>query len=258
VFKSVALMSAISILIGGGLTACSAGDAGQLGALHDVAKTCPKGKTIAAFIAVSASGNQRVAQLTSARMAAVKAVAQSVAVCGGGNLKVVAFGPSLAASVTVYDKPLAVSNVATLNARLLRVPRLVNNAMAEIENNLTAAFRQLSPTGTDPLGQLNAASDFAVEQGEGVQTAVLIESAGMGPEVNTKNLTPTTAIRLADAADAPSLPGAQLIFAGLGHVGSGPPPSTTTVEGLVSFYRRVCQRTGAVVCRATSDITVGV
>lgn len=238
------------------LTACGSGAVGQLGELHDIAKSCPKGKTTAAFVALAGNASQRVPQLTVARMDAVQSLAKTVAVCGGGQFKVVAFGPSLASSVTVYDDSIHPDG-ATTNARLLQVPKLVEGAMAEIQQGLPQAFKQLSRNGTDPLGQLQAARDFIDEQGPDAQTEILIETAGMAPQVNTRTLTPQTAIRLADRVNVPDLHEARLTVAGLGRVGSGRHPSTITVEGLVSFYNSVCHRTGALACLATSDITVG-
>lgn len=235
--------------------ACGSSPASQLGQLRDFAKTCPKDRSISGFVALSGSGNQRMPQLTAARMDAVELVAKKVAVCGGGELKVVAFGPTLASSVTVYEARLDPAG-ATLNARLLRVPRLVADAMDKVKFNLPSAFRRLPKQGTDPLAQLDAAREFIDEQPPTAQVRVLIETAGMTSQVVTNQLTPKTATTLADEVTVPDLRGATVTIAGLGRVGSGPRPSTTTVRALIAFYRGACERTGAA-CRATADITTG-
>ncbi len=237
------------------VTACGDGAVGKLSELRAVAEACPRGKTVAGFISLSGSRNQRGSRLVAARMEAVKSVAETVAACGGGALKVALFGPSLASTTTVYDGQLHPEG-ATVNARLLRVPEMVDAAMAAIKARLPSAFKRLAPDGTDPLGQLQAARDFAFEQGPNVETDVLIETAGLAPQVHSTHLTSETAAQFASEVDVPELRSSNLTIAGLGHVGSGPPPSTTTVEGLIVFYRKICQRTGALSCRATSNTTV--
>jgi hypothetical protein len=233
-------------------SACGSSPAAELGRLRDLAKTCPEAKSVSGFVALSGSRNQRMSQLTAARLDAVEIVATKVAVCGGGALKVVAFGPTLASSVTVYEVRLDPAG-ATLNARLLRVPHLVSNAVDEVKLNLPKSFRRLSSQGTDPLAQLQAAREFIDEQADAVEVGVLIETAGMASQALTNPLTPGAAATLPDRVD---LRGARVTFAGLGRVGSGPRPSTATVHALIAFYRRACERTGAT-CRATTAIAVG-
>jgi hypothetical protein len=236
-------------------TACGPGAAGELGELQQLARNCPKAEKVSGFVALSASGNQRLPKLTAARMEAVRSVATVVAVCGGGELKVVAFGPSITSTATVYKSNLRPTG-ATLNARLLHTPKIVDGAMAQIDEALPSAFERLTPIGTDPLGQLHAARDFIDEQDAGVQSIVLLQTAGMGPPLNVKALTSETAVELAARVEVPDLHTARVTVAGLGRVGTGRRPSTTTVEALIAFYRQVCRRSGALACRATSDIAV--
>jgi len=255
--RKVLLVRVVTALVVSPLAACGSGAVGQLGELHRVAGTCPQGKRMSAYVALSASGNQRGKRLTAARLQAVRSVAERVSVCGGGDLKVVAFGPSLASSATVYENQLSPAG-ATLNARLLRVPHLVNQAMSLIEKELPLALKRLTPTGGDPIGQLQAARDFVDEQGPAVQVEVLVETAGMAPQLRNVKLTPKTADLVAKQVDVPNLSDlASVTVAGLGRVGSGPHPSTAEVRALVAFYLGVCRRAEAVACRATSDIAVG-
>lgn len=224
----------------------------KLNHLRQVAKSCP-GSPVAAFVALDARGALRGRQLTVARLAAVRSLATKVAVCGGGRLKVVAFGPSSAATATVFDDGLHPMG-ATENARLIRVPGIVSKAVGEVEQGMPAAFRQLTRNGADPVAQLAAARDFSDELGPGNAVFVLIETSGP-PHLITPGFTKAAAVKLARQVSAPDLRGATVTFAGLGRVGAGAPPATTTIDALRTYFETVCRRTGAR-CRAVADIAV--
>jgi len=221
--------------------------------LRQVAKNCPD-SPVAALVALDARVSLRGRQLTVARLGAVENLATKVAVCGGGRLKVLAFGPSPAATVIVFDDDLHPPG-ATENARLVRVPGIVSKAVGEVEQRLPAAFRQLTGNGADPIAQLGAARDFSDGLGPGTAVFVLIETSGP-PHLNTPDFTKATASRLGRQVSVPDLHGATVTFAGVGRVGSGPPPSTTTIEALRTYFETVCRQTGAR-CRAVTDIAVG-
>jgi hypothetical protein len=107
------------------VSACGGGGAvTKLDQLRQVAKSCPQDSQVAGFVALDARGWLRGRQLSMARLAAVEVLATRVPVCGGGRVKVVAFGPSLFATATVFDDRLDPPG-ATENARLLRVPAIV-------------------------------------------------------------------------------------------------------------------------------------
>lgn len=225
----------------------------RLDHLRQVAKSCPD-SPVAAFVALDARGSLRGHQLTVARLVAVGNLATKVAVCGGGRLKIVLFGPSSAATVTVFDGELHPPG-ATENARLIRVPGIVSKAVGEVEQGLPAAFRELTGSGADPVAQLGAARDFSDELGPGSAVFVLIETSGP-PHLNTPAFTQVTAVRLARQVSVPDLQGATVTFAGVGRVGAGPPPPTTTIDALRTYLETVCRRTKAR-CRAVTDIAVG-
>jgi hypothetical protein len=243
----------VAVVLAAGLSACGGvGAVSQLDALRQVAKSCPDSQ-VAAFVALDARGSLRGTQLTVARLAEIENVATKVAVCGGGRLKVVAFGPSSAATATVFDDDLHPAG-ATQNARLIHAPAVVAKAVSEIEAGLPGAFGQLTRNGADPLAQLRAAEDFKTEFGSGAAVVVLIETSGMTGA--TARLTTATTTTLARQVTVPDLRGTNVTFAGLGRVGSGAPPSTNTVETLQTYFMAVCRRTGAR-CRAVTDIAVG-
>lgn len=224
----------------------------KLNHLRQVAKSCPD-SPVAAFVALDGRGSLRGRQLTVARLAAIENLATRVAVCGGGRLRVVAFGPSSAATATVFDDGLHPAG-ATENARLIRVPGIVVEVVGAVEQGLPAAFRQLTRDGADPVAQLAAARDFADELGPGSAVFVLVETSGLTRM--TARLTKAAAVRLARQVSVPDLHGASVTFAGLGRVGAGPPPSTITIEALRTYFETVCRRTGAR-CRAVTEIAVG-
>jgi hypothetical protein len=234
---------------------CGCGGVGavtKLDHLRQVTKSCPD-SPVAGLVALDARGSLRGRPLTVARLAAVESVATKVAVCGGGRLRVVVFGPSAAATVTVFDDELHPLG-ATENARLIRVPGVVSKAVGEVEQGLPAAFRQLTRNGADPVAQLAAARDFSDEVGAGGALFVLIETSGLTRM--TARLTKATAVKLARQVSVPDLHVATVTFAGLGRVGAGPPPSTTTIDALRTYFETACRQTGAR-CRAVTDVAVG-
>lgn len=248
-----AIVMVYSVSLAAFVSACGGvGTVTKLNHLRQVAKGCPD-SPVAAFVALDARGSLRGRQLTVARLAAVENLATKVAVCGGGRLRVVAFGPSPAATATVFDGGLHPAG-ATENARLIRVPGIVSKAVGEVEQGLPPAFRQLTRNGADPVAQLGGARDFSDELGPGAAVFVLIETSGLTRM--TARLTKATAVKLARQVSVPDLHEASVTFAGLGRVGAGPPPSTTTIDALRTYFETVCRQTGAR-CRAVADIAVG-
>jgi hypothetical protein len=248
----------LALLVAGAVVAAAAACGGggavrELDRLREVAKTCPEDARVSAYVALDGRGAQRGQQLTQRRIEALEPVAEKVAACGGGRLKVVLFGPSPSATVVVFDDRLDPPG-ATSNARLLRIPKLVGDAVETVRSELPRAFRQLTSSGADPFAQLVLAHDFAYELGEGSVLLVVIQTSGV-TRVATPTLTPAKAEQLAEEVDVPDLGGHFVTVAGLGRVGSGPPLSTELVAGVRAYYSAVCERTNAT-CRAVSDIVV--
>jgi hypothetical protein len=240
--------------------ACAPPATRQLGALRQLAKSCPKDQRLAGYVAEDVSRSQRGSRLAEARLAALKAVASQVAVCRG-HLRVVVFTASVAASSTVFDGDLDPAG-ATSNARWLRVPALVSKTAGAVAKRTPGAVRALTPDGVDPLGQLTAAADYARQLGSGYRLLALVETSGISTAplaINEQSLTAEAAPEMARRVALPDLPGtAVVVFAGLGRVGAGPPPSADFINALKTYYTRVCERTGARACSATSDLrTIG-
>ena len=245
----VALFVCLSMLAGcGGI-----GAAGQLGQLRQVAKTCPSAP-VSAYVGLDARSFLRAEAPTEARVATIERLATRVAVCGGGRLQVVAFGPSPAATAVVFDDQLHPEG-ATENSRLLRVGSLVRSALVRIRSRLAGTYAQLTRSGADPVAQLQLARDFADELPSDVALEVLIESSGP-PRLFTPSLTTREAAALARRAVVPRLSRAAVVFAGVGKTGRGAPPPTHTIDVVRAYLMAVCGKTGAS-CRTTTAMTIG-
>lgn len=249
--KMVALATAAAT-IGAFASGCAVHVGGRLGELKTIAKSCPDGKHVAIVVPLDVRAELRGKALTDARLRAVDRSATKAAVCGG-RLRVIVFSTSAVASVVVFDEELAPAG-ATENARLRRVDGIVEKAIEQIADGLPVAMKRVSSRGGDPVGQLEVARDYASQLGDAFEVHVIVETSGFSRGVGAVGLDRERAVRLADAESVPDLTGVVVTFAGLGRVGSGAPPSSEVVSALRAFYERLCERTQAASCRATSDI----
>ena len=245
-------VAAIAALL---LAACGPAG-GKLNALRTLASTCPKNGKLAESVALDVANNQRSPSLTTARLATIRNAATQIAVCGG-HLRVVVFGATAAASAAVYDGDLAPPG-ATLNARLLRVPGIVDHVVTQVDHQIQLVVPKIDGQGDDPLSALTAADQYMSELGTGVSVRFVIETDGISSQtliLNSRTLTPHNAGTVASQIEVPDLSGSSIIFAGLGKVGAGSPPPSSFVEALRTLYRDICRRTHAATCLALSDIT---
>ena len=214
------------------LAACSPAG-GRLNALRTLASTCPKNGKLAESVALDVANNQRSPSLTAARLATIRNAANQIAACGG-HLRVVVFGATTAASATVYDGDLAPSG-ATLNARLLRVPRMVNNVVTQVDHQIQLVVPKIDGQGDDPLSALTAADQYVSELGTGFSVRFIIETDGISSQtliLNTRTLNADNAKALALRFEVPDLSGSSITFAGIGKVGAGSPLLSSFVEAL--------------------------
>jgi hypothetical protein len=230
-----------------GLTACGGtGAIGRLGGLKRVAGTCPDGTRAAAYVAWDVRRTLRRPRITAARLDSLDRTAEEVAVCGG-QLRVVAFGPTAASTARLFDGELEPRG-ATVNARLLRVPNLVEQVRQRVERELPSVLAEVSGQGADPVSQLAGAVQFRRQLGPGYALHVVIETSGFGRGV------PVGSSQLAANVAVPDLRGADVVVAGLGKVGRGAPTPTATVEALRAFYGQLCERTNAHSCLVITDL----
>jgi hypothetical protein len=231
------------------LAACgSTGAVGRLGELKRVAHSCPGDAHLAAYVAWDVRRTLRAPRITAARLDSVEQTAERVAACGG-VLRVVAFGPTAASTARLYDGELRPRG-ATENARLLRVPHLVDGATADVRSRLPDVLAEVSGQSADPLSQFAAAEQFRRQLGPGYTLHVVIETSGFGRGVPTA----ANASDLAANPAFPDLSGADVVVAGLGKVGRGAPTPTPVVERLRAFYTRACERTHAGSCLVITDL----
>lgn len=229
------------------LSACGGtGAVGHLGDLKRVADTCPAHGDAAAYVAWDVRRSLRRPRITAARLDSLDRTAERVAACGGA-LRVVAFGPTAASTARLYDGELRPIG-ATENARLLRVPHLVDQVQEDVRRRLPGVLAEVSGQGADPVSQLAAAEQFRRQLGAGYALRVVIETSGFGRGV------PDGSSQLAADVSVPDLRGADVIVAGLGKVGRGAPTPTPIVESLRSFYAQLCRRAHARTCLAITDL----
>lgn len=229
------------------LSACGGtGAVGRLGELKRAARACPADGEAAAYVAWDVRRTLRRPRITAARLDSLDRTAERVAACGGA-LRVVAFGPTAASTARLYDGELRPIG-ATENARLLRVPGLVDRVHEQVTRQLPAVLAEVSGQGADPVSQLAAAEQFRRQLGAGYALRVVIETSGFGRGV------PAASTRLAANVSVPDLRGAEVVVAGLGKVGRGAPTPTPVVESLRKTYEQLCRQSHARTCLAITDL----
>jgi hypothetical protein len=239
-------------------TACDAGSPrGELSEHQQILSTCDPAAPPASMVQIDGTGSSASEEIVKERMTAIKSIVRTTAICSG-HLKVLVFSASSAATTTIFDAPLRLDG-ATDNARLKRVPALVSEVMGEIERKYEPAVKQLAPGGSDIPAQLRLASEWIGQLGEPFRLHLLLATDGfqtIGVDLSTRALSQQEATALAGQLAVPDLSGASVVVAGLGRVAGNPPPSAV-VEGLVTFYRELCAKTGAADCLAVTDYTAG-
>lgn len=252
-----ALLGSLALL---GLGACGAGTSppGELGQSQQILASCPAGKKLASDVEIDASGSGRTAQLPSERSAVISDVARRTAICGG-HLRVSIFSASSAAMEVLYDDEVSV-DAPTVNAKLRRVPALVDKVMTTTTQAYASKVNDLTPDGSDVLAAYRVGgSEYIQQLGNKyvLQLTILTDGfqASSTFSLGDRPLSPDEAAALAEQVNVPSLPkSASVTVAGLGKV-VGQPPSSDVVDGLVAFYNAVCHKTGAGNCLSVTAYT---
>jgi hypothetical protein len=228
----------------------SSGAIDHLGELKRVAHRCPAHADLAAYVAWDVRRTLRGPRIAAARLESLEKTAERTAACGGA-LRVVAFGATAASTARLYDGELRPRG-ATENARLLRVPDVVDPVMEHVRKRLPDVLAEVSGQGADPLSQFAAAEQFRRQLGTGYALHLVIETTGFGRGVPASEN--VAASDLAGNRAVPDLTGADVIVAGLGKVGRRAPTPTPVVEALRLFYTQVCERTNADSCLVITDL----
>lgn len=196
--------------------------------------------------ALDVSDSARGEAVLAERLASVEEVLTETAICGG-RARVVAFTASSAATQTLLDRDLKPDG-ATRRAQLRRVPKLVDESMAEIRAALPAAAERLPGGGTDVLAQLRLANEFrGAMDAAGRPLRIVVWTDGVAsspPELNSASLDAGMAESLANAWPAEDLMGSEVTFAGIGRTAGALPP-TPYVDALKAYYLRACERAHA-------------
>ena len=228
---------------------------GALGQAQQILAACPKGTKVASKVDIDVSGTSRTATLQPERSNAIGDIARRTAICGG-HLQVTVFSATSAATVILFDGELNLPG-ATDNARLRRVPDLITTIMATVTQAYGTKIQQLSPGGSDIVGQYRLAAEYWNQLGAGYKLNLLLLTDGLqnaGFSLGNAPLTTAAATALAANIDVPKLPGASITVAGIGSV-TGQPPSSTVVDGVVAFYDALCKKTEAASCLSVTDYT---
>jgi len=231
------------------VTGCQAGSPrGELAENQRILASCDQSKPPASLVQLDGTGSSASEAITAERMAVVESVARQTAVCSG-QLRVLVFSASSAATTTLFEGPLRMHG-ATDNARLKRVPGAVAEVMEQVRAGYDSAVRALPQGGSDITAQYRLAAEWIGQLGDPYRLHLYVLTDGfqtIGVDLGTRALSEQEVVALADLGTMPKLPGASVVVAGLGRV-AGEPPSSNVVEGLVAYYDALCQKTGAAQC----------
>lgn len=211
----------------------------------------------AALVLVDGTGSSNADDLHAERLDAIEGIARQTAVCSG-HLRVAVFSSSSAATIALYDGPLK-PHGATDNARVRRVPALIEDVMPGIREGYESALADLPGGGSDITGQMRLGAEWVGQLGEEYRLDLYLFTDGFHNvefRVGDEPLSPTEAEALAAEASVPDLSGASVTVAGLGRV-VGDPPSSRVVDGLVAYYESLCEQSGADSCTAVTDYALG-
>jgi len=252
--SGVALLCTIPLALG--LSACGQATLpGRLGQLQQIAATCPDGKKLAVQAATDESGSDASDAIRTVRIAIIKAAADRALVCGG-HLQISAFSDSSGGAAVLLDRELPTLPGATETARLRRAPAALEQLDASIDAAL-ATPPVLAQRGSDVVGQLRLASEYATSLGVGYQLDAYVLTDGE-QNVNLDLVAAAASgqdmTALAQTIDVPRLAGASLSIAGVGKTAVDPVASTT-IDGLVTFYKALCAKTGAASCTVVTDLS---
>lgn len=238
---------------------CSANVPGILGGLQNTKAACPKGGTIAVFIADDLNSTDRSSEIASSRASVINSLVRRAVVCEGA-LRVVAFSASTSASQQVYDNVFKLAG-ATEIAKLRKAPAIIASTVTAIDTTLTAVTKTLPRDGADPVGVTDLAGQYIAQLNQGsasgtfkLDATVLTDGLQNSSVVALPHyaLTSDGASDIAEGLREQLLPpNSSLTFAGIGKV-AGTPLSTTYVRGLITFFSTYCARTHAT-CSVVTD-----
>lgn len=251
------LVTGLAMLLVAALSACgvSAAPHGELAENQTILAACDPAAPPASLVEIDGTGSSASDVITKERMATIESIVRTTAVCSG-RLRVLAFSSTSAATTTLFDAPLQLEG-ATDNARLKRVPKLVEDVMSTIRKAYAPAVAHLDQRGSDITAQYRLGAEWISQLGGKLQLHLYVLTDGFqtaGVNLYDHALSKQEAVTLAKRLAMPKLTGATVVVAGLGRV-AGTPPSSKVVEGLVAFYDELCKQSGAAKCVSVTDYT---
>lgn len=238
------------------LAGCSSGPAAPASALAQDKQTlasCDQAHAPASWVAIDGTGSSAADAILTDRLKAIESIARTTAICSG-YLRVIVFSSSSVATKVLFDGSLAQPG-ATENARLLRVTGAVSSVMETITKDYRPAVAGLAHDSSDIVGQYTGAAQWIGQLGGSYGLHLYLLTDGFETvrfNFYAQPPMPADAATLAQQVPVPTLPGAEVVAAGLGRE-SGPAAPSTVVEGLRAFYDAVCHRIGAARCVSVSD-----
>lgn len=240
-----------------GLTACAVPTpSGDLAELKKIAASCPEGRKPAGRAAIDIGGDRLEVAAEDGRVAPVRSLVERVAVCRG-HIRIDGFGRSVSAVSALYDGELHAQG-ATENARLKRVPKMVDEVMETVKANLPKAAATLSRDGKDVVAQFGLSAEFGRQldsDGTPYLLDIVISTDGAqtaAPSLTDPNLTVAHAEQLAQQVTPVDLTGATVRMTDIGKA-PGRSLSSSHVEAIKAFYRRLCEASKAAACFIVTD-----
>jgi hypothetical protein len=236
-----------------GLTGCGMSPGGDVGENLEVLATCPADdQKVASLVLPDGTTSGRTDETDALYLKTIEEIARRTTICGG-RLTVAAFSSSSGSTVEIYDGEIKLEG-ATDIANMRKVDDEVESIMEEISADYESAMSSVPEGGTDIVGLYRLFGEQA-QQLPDYQLEVTVLTDGLNNlGVNTeREMSTEEATALADSVNVPTLPtNSSITVAGIGRTADGALPSPV-ISGLVTFYTRLCDNTGAETCLAVTD-----
>jgi hypothetical protein len=222
--------------------------------------TCPENPP-ATNIRIDASETSRSDVIRADHLSTIGSELELTALCHGA-VSVDLFSSGTGATANLFDGHVAAEG-ATMPARERKLQATVEPVMEQIMAGWPEVEASLPPDGTDIIGQLDLLAEYFAQHPEAPHRGLIltdgVQTTG-SLTTNNEAFTEAVATDLAERVAVPDLTGAEITIAGIGRVAAGDPPPSDYVSALKTFYRVVCERTGAqclIVTDLASDRTSG-
>lgn len=215
--------------------------------------TCPENPP-ATNIRVDASETSRSDVIRADHLSTIGSELELTPLCHG-TISVDLFSSGTGATVNLFDSHVAAEG-ATMPARQRKLDEAVEPVMEQIVAGWPEAEASLPADGTDVVGQLDLLAEYFAQHPDSSHRGLIltdgVQTTG-SLTTNVGSFTEAVADELAQRVSVPDLTGAEITIAGVGRVAAGDPPPSDYVSALKTFYRIVCERTGAQ-CLVVTDL----